>query len=169
MKISALVNEQFHLLTLGDVKVHARALNMTQALDWSERANAARNEVKTARDYSGMLRAVSGCVDVLADYPELTSGRAGEIPPSTWEVISTEQVIAAVDALLEVNDPFVQVRRERAEQEREGMQRLMALPEAERSRILQPLLSGLASDSESTPGASHSDGPGDSSSQPATL
>lgn len=113
MKIETINNEAFKLLTVQGKDVKVRALPMGDAVAWSALATKARQGIDAAVDYGEMRDALAEAAVVLGEYPDIT--------PEVLVACSVEQITSALDALLEVNDPFVR-RRRRAEAEAEKRQ-----------------------------------------------
>lgn len=113
MKIESINNDKFRLLIVQGKDVKVCALPMADAVAWSALATQARGSIAAASDYGAMREAIAEAAAVLAEYPELTAEVLAEC--------SVEQITGALDALLEVNDPFVR-RRRRAEAEAEKRQ-----------------------------------------------
>lgn len=113
MKIDAITNDLFSLFTLDGKTTRVRALPMADAVAWSALAAEARGRLEAAQDYGAVREAVMACREALAQYDGITA--------EALEACSTEQVLGAIDALLEVNDPFAR-RRRRAEAEQEKRQ-----------------------------------------------
>lgn len=113
MKVEIINNDAFKLLTVQGKDVKVRALPMSDAVAWAALATKARNDIAAAVDYAEMRDAMAEAAAVLGEYPDLAA--------DVLTQCSVEQITGALDALLEVNDPFVR-RRRRAEAEAEKRQ-----------------------------------------------
>lgn len=108
MKVETIANDKFTILTVDGAPVQVRALPMSDAVAWAALATKATAAVATADDYGAMRDAMNDCAEVLGQYPGIDG--------TLLDKCSTEQISGALEALLEVNDPFAQ-RRRRAEAE----------------------------------------------------
>jgi len=127
MKIETINNDKFTILTVEGAPIHVRALPMSDAVAWAALATVATQAVAAASDYGAMRDAMVQCSDVLAQYPGINA--------ELLEKLTTEQITGALEALLEVNDPFAR-RRRRAEADAEKNMAVLAKMPAETVAVI---------------------------------
>jgi len=90
----------------------ARALTMKQAAEWCPLAAAFSEELSRAMTlnasarYDVMATLQEQAIDVLKACPSIENGDRVD-----WEALTYEQILAAIDAIFEVSDPFARAHR----------------------------------------------------------
>lgn len=99
-------------------KFKARALSMTESGAWCPLAksfNAAFSEALESE--ADTVDVLEQGIDALKQYPRIE--QADRID---WDEVTAEQLVYAINTLLEMNDPFTRARIRRAEQNEKNME-----------------------------------------------
>lgn len=140
MKIETLNNDSFNLLNVEGAAVKVRALPMSDAVAWSALATNATRTIEKANTYKDMRDAMVECAEVLKQYPGIAE--------TVVDKCTTDQIASALEALLEVNDPFARRRRQAEREAAKNMELMSKLPPETLASLLQKHMDGTSAQSE---------------------
>lgn len=143
MKIEAVTDEPKHVMTIAGSRIHARPLRMSDAINWSREAMEVVNRYNRLNDgdYEAVTQVMADMTAAIRDYPRITDGIKNDVSEAVWDEITREQVQGVITVLLDMNDPFMEARKRRAEAEAQGLKLLATLPPEKQAEMLSLTIS----------------------------